>query len=75
MHHLAFLVTDFDEQLAAARAANPELASSSTAPAPATRCAWVYLDGQRRQGTVIELLERTPQSEALYSTVRELVRR
>jgi len=73
MHHLAFLVTDFDEQLAAARAVRPvpDLLIDGTGPGNPVR--WVYLDGGPIRGTVIELLERTPQSEALFGAALELV--
>jgi methylmalonyl-CoA/ethylmalonyl-CoA epimerase len=75
VHHLAFLVTDFDEQLAAARRANPELPLLIDGTGPGNEFRWVYLDDSNARGTVIELWERTPQSEARYATVRELLRR
>jgi methylmalonyl-CoA/ethylmalonyl-CoA epimerase len=73
MHHLAFLVPDFDEQLAAVRAADPatQLLIDGTGPGNPVR--WVYLDGSAAHGTVIELLERTPQSEAIFGGFLELV--
>jgi len=74
MHHLAFVVTDFDEQLAAARRDNPERTLLIDGTGPGNPFRWVYLDGADARGTVIELWERTPQSQALYDSVRELVR-
>ncbi len=35
---------------------------------------WVYLDGGSTRGTVIELLERTPRSEALFGSALGLLR-
>ena len=66
MHHLAFLVTDFDEQLAAAREgqsgadpAHRRHRPGKPVPRGSTST------GRNASGTVIELWERTPQSEAL----------
>jgi hypothetical protein len=74
MHHLAYLVRDFDEQLAAVRTADPatELLIDGTGPANPVR--WVYLDGGAAHGTVIELLERTPAAEALFASALGLLR-
>ena len=72
MHHLAFVVTDFDEQLAAARKDNPERTLLIDGTGPGNPFRWVYLDGAYARGTVTELWERTPQSQALYDSVREL---
>ena len=74
LHHMAYLVEDFDVQLAAIRAADPaaELLIDGTGPGNPVR--WVYLDGGGpARGTVIELLERSPQAEALFSGVLGLV--
>jgi methylmalonyl-CoA/ethylmalonyl-CoA epimerase len=75
MHHLAFLVTDLDQELAAAREANPELALLIDGTGPGNEFPWVYLEGSNAREAVIELWERTPESEARYSAVRELLRR
>jgi len=75
MHHLAFLVADFDEQLAAVRGdADPqaELLIDGTGPGNPVR--WAYVDASAARGTVIELLERTPRSEALFGGFLELLR-
>jgi methylmalonyl-CoA/ethylmalonyl-CoA epimerase len=74
MHHLAFVVPDFDEQLAAARVANPDVELLIDGTGPGNPFRWVYLDGSNARDTVIELWERTPESQALYDTVRELLR-
>ncbi len=74
MHHLAFLVTDFDEQLAAARGADPATRLLIDGTGPGNPVRWVYIDGGTARGTVIELLERTPTSEALFGGALELVR-
>jgi methylmalonyl-CoA/ethylmalonyl-CoA epimerase len=74
MHHLAFLVADFDSQLAAARKTDPEADLLIDGTGPGNPVRWVYLDGGAAHGTVIELLERTPQAEALFGSVLELVR-
>jgi methylmalonyl-CoA/ethylmalonyl-CoA epimerase len=73
MHHLAYVLTDFDDQLAAMRAADPaaELLIDGTGPANPFR--WVYLSGGNAHGTVIELWEANPASEALYASVLELL--
>ena len=74
MHHLAYLVADFDEQLAAVRGAAPEMDLLIDGTGPGNPVRWVYLDGDRARGTVIELLERTALSEALFASFLELVR-
>lgn len=74
MHHLAFVVTDFDDQLAAARRANPELPLLIDGTGPGNEFRWVYLEGSNAREAVIELWERTPESEARYDAVRELLR-
>ena len=72
LHHLAFLVADFDEQLAAVRGPSPaELLVDGTAPGNPVR--WAYVDASESRGTVIELLERTPRSEAAFGRFLELL--
>lgn len=73
MHHLAFLVRDFDEQLAAVRAADPaaELLIDGTGPGNPVR--WVYVDGGAAHGSVIELLERTPVAEKAFARALSLL--
>jgi methylmalonyl-CoA/ethylmalonyl-CoA epimerase len=73
MHHLAFVVPDFDEQLAAVRTADPDTRLLIDGTGPGNQFRWVYLDGGAAHGTVIELWERTPVSEALASSIRDLV--
>ena len=73
MHHLAFLVRDFDEQLAAVRgSSSADLLMDGTGPGNPVR--WAYVDAGNARGTVIELLERTPRSEALFGGFLELLR-
>ena len=74
MHHLAFLVPDFDEQLAAVRAARPEADLLIDGTGPGNPVRWVYLDGGAAHGTVIELLDRTPQAEAVFGSALALLR-
>ena len=74
MQHLAYLVEDFDEQLAAVREADPAAYLLIDGTGPTNPVRWVYLDGGNAHGTVIELLERTPQSEALFGAALELLR-
>lgn len=62
LHHLAFLVEDFDEQLAAASGLDRLI--DGTGPGNPVR--WVYLESGGLGGTIIELLERTPQAEAVF---------
>jgi methylmalonyl-CoA/ethylmalonyl-CoA epimerase len=71
MHHLAFLVADFDEQLAAVRG-DGELLIDGTGTGNPVR--WAYVGASAARGTVIELLERTPRSEALFGGFLELLR-
>jgi methylmalonyl-CoA/ethylmalonyl-CoA epimerase len=73
MHHLAFLVADFDEQLAAVRAARPEAELLIDGTGPGNPVRWVYVDANAARGTVIELLERTPQSLAVFGAALDLV--
>jgi methylmalonyl-CoA/ethylmalonyl-CoA epimerase len=61
-HHMAFIVDDFDEQLAAANSNGLARLVDGTGPGNPFR--WVYLDAARLHGTVIELWERTPEAEA-----------
>lgn len=74
LHHMAYLVPDFDAQLAAIRAADPatELLIDGTGPGNPVR--WVYLDGGgAAHGTVIELLERTAAAEAVFGAALKLL--
>jgi len=71
MHHLAFLVDDFDKQVAAASDAGLDRLIDGTGPGNPVR--WVYLEGAGLHGTVIELLDRTPVAEALFGPVLELL--
>ncbi len=73
LHHLAYLVSDFDEQLAAVRAARPEADLLIDGTGPGNPVRWVYVDGAAARGTVIELLERTPQAEAVFGAALKLV--
>jgi Glyoxalase/Bleomycin resistance protein/Dioxygenase superfamily len=74
LHHLAFLVPDFDEQLAAVRGSPPAgLLIDGTGPGNPVR--WAYVEADAARGTVTELLELSPVSEALFGGFRELVRR
>jgi methylmalonyl-CoA/ethylmalonyl-CoA epimerase len=73
MHHLAYLVPDFDEQLAAVRGARPEAELLIDGTGPGNPVRWVYVDGGAAHGTVIELLERTPTAEAVFGAALELV--
>jgi methylmalonyl-CoA/ethylmalonyl-CoA epimerase len=74
MHHLAYLVTDFDEQLAAILGAGPETDLLIDGTGPGNPVRWVYLEGSGIRGTVIELLERTPLAEARFGAALDLVR-
>ncbi|MBO0801610.1 MAG: VOC family protein [Nocardiopsaceae bacterium] len=67
MHHLAFLVSDFDERLAGA-----DLLIDGTGQGNPVR--WAYLDAGHARGTVIELLERTPRAESLFGPALALLR-
>ena len=73
LHHLAYLVPDFDEQLAAIHAVGPHkgLLIDGTGPGNPVRA---YIDGDAVHGTVIELLERTPLAEELFGGFLDLVR-
>jgi methylmalonyl-CoA/ethylmalonyl-CoA epimerase len=73
LHHLAFLVPDFDEQLAAVRAAHPGAGLLIDGTGPGNPVRWAYLDAGTARGTVIELLERTPLSEALFGSALDLL--
>jgi methylmalonyl-CoA/ethylmalonyl-CoA epimerase len=73
MQHLAYLVPDFDEQLAAVRTADPDTQLLIDGTGPGNPFRWVYLDGGAAHGTVIELLERTPVSEATFGGVLDML--
>jgi len=74
MQHLAYLVEDFDKQLTAIREADPAAYLLIDGTGPTNPVRWVYVDGGNAHGTVIELLERTPQAEALFGAGLELLR-
>jgi catechol 2,3-dioxygenase-like lactoylglutathione lyase family enzyme len=71
-HHLAFLVDDFDEQLAAANSTGLRRLIDGSGPGNPIR--WVYLDAGGIRGTVIELLERSPVAEAVFGPALALLR-
>ena len=73
LHHLAFLVADFDDQVAAATRASPPMDLLVDGTGPGNHVRWVYLDGGAGRGAVIELLERTEQSLSLFGPFLELV--
>jgi catechol 2,3-dioxygenase-like lactoylglutathione lyase family enzyme len=73
LHHLAYLVPDFDAQLAAVRAARPEAELLIDGTGPGNPVRWVYVDGSAAHGTVIELLERTPLAEAHFGPALNLL--
>ena len=73
IHHLAYVVADFDHQVAAMREADPAARLLVDGTGPGNPFRWVYLDGGNAHGTVIELWERTPQSQALYDSVQDLL--
>jgi len=73
LHHMAYLVPDFDAELAAVRAADAatQLLIDGTGPGNPVR--WVYLDGGASHGTVIELLEHTAAAEAVFGAALKLL--
>lgn len=75
LHHLAFLVTDFEEQLGAARAAAPPMELLVDGTGPGNPFRWVYLEGAAAPGAVIELLERNDAAEAAFAPVLGLLDR
>ena len=73
MHHLAFVVADFDEQLAAVRGSSgTELLVDGTGPGKPWR--WAYVDASVTHGTVIELWDQTPAAEEYSGGFLELLR-
>lgn len=75
LHHLAYLVDDFDEQVRAATSADPPYELLVDGTSPANRVRWAYLEGGAARGTVIELLERSPASDAVFGDVLRLLGR
>lgn len=73
LHHMAYLVPDFDAQLAAIRAADPATELLIDGRRPGNPFRWVYLDGTASRGTVIELLERTAAAEAAFAGALKLL--
>jgi catechol 2,3-dioxygenase-like lactoylglutathione lyase family enzyme len=71
-HHLAFLVDDFDDQLAAADSNGLARLIDGTGPGNPIR--WVYLDSGGLRGTVIEVLERSPVTDAVFGPALALLR-
>jgi hypothetical protein len=77
LHHLAFLVDDFDEKVAAATQASPPMDLLVDGTGPGNQVRWVYLDGgsEPARGTVIELLERSELSLSAFAPFLELIGR
>lgn len=75
LHHLAYLVADFDRQLAAARAASPPMKLLIDGSGPGNALRWVYLEADAAPGAVIELLDRSEAAEAAFGPVLELLDR
>ncbi|MGH8988066.1 MAG: VOC family protein [Acidimicrobiales bacterium] len=75
LHHLAFLVADFDRQLAAARDASSPMDLLVDGTGPGNPVRWIYLDRGAGRGAVIELLERSERSLSLFEPFLELVGR
>jgi len=75
LHHLAYLVTDFDRQLAAAGAVNPPMQLLIDGTGPGNPLRWAYLDADAAPGAVIELIERSEAAEAAFAPVLELLHR
>jgi Glyoxalase/Bleomycin resistance protein/Dioxygenase superfamily len=75
LHHLAYLVADFDRQLAGARAATPPMKLLIDGTGPGNPVRWVYLEAGAAPGAVIELLERSDAAEAAFGPVLELLDR
>lgn len=73
LHHLAYLVPDFDAQLAAIRAADPATELLIDGRRPGNPLRWVYLDGGASHGLVIELIERTAAAEAAFAAALRLL--
>lgn len=70
MHHLGFLVRSIEHELAAMANANggrrPSLLVDATDPEGVS---WVYVDGEAANGAVVELIERSAQSEQFFETI------
>lgn len=75
LHHLAYLVADFDEQLAAAREATSDRQLLVDGSGPGNPVRWAYLEGDATHGAVIELLERSPKAEEAFHDVLALLER
>jgi len=75
LHHFAYLVTDFDRQIAAARAADPPMEFLIDGSGPGNPIRWAYLEPDAAPGTVIELLERSEAAEAAFGPVLALLGR
>lgn len=70
MHHLGYLVRSIDHELDAIAAARggtrPPLLVQGDGSEPVR---WVYLEGEVLNGAVIELIERSPQSEQFFARI------
>lgn len=70
MHHLGFLVRSISHELDAMAAANdgkrPPLLVDATASG---NVRWCYIDGENANGAVVELIERSPQSEQFFERI------
>lgn len=73
LHHLAYLVTDFDATLAAARSGEPPLDLLVDGTGPGNPLRWAYLEGRSAHGAVVELIERSPAAEAAFADVLSLL--
>ena len=77
LHHLAFLVDDFDQKVAAATHASPPMDLLIDGTGPGNQVRWVYLDGgsEPARRTVIELIERSELSLSAFAPFLELIGR
>jgi len=75
LHHFAYLVTDFDRQMAAARNADPPMTLLIDGTGQGNPVRWAYLEPEGAPGAVIELLERSEASEAAFGPVLALLGR
>lgn len=73
LHHLGFLVSSFDDQVARLTAAGCSTLVDAAGPGNVVRM--VYLDGAPTGGTIIELMDRSPAFDGFWEQVYQAVGR
>lgn len=75
IHHLAYLIEDFDDQLKRAREMSGDRGLLVDGSGPNNAVRWAYMEAEGSHGAVVELLERSATSDSVFRDVLALVGR